>query len=219
MSQSFHILGHSNATLSLILDTLLTLFPTEDLQVTIVCNMPVEEGIPYAFDGVSNLTLREINGLDWGGEYNHLMMGVNQVKTKGLVYRHFNESHGVIESNYYTLLHPSVLVGRKTRLERGVLVGPGSVIGPYASVGNLATMHARVSVGHHARVGKFCTLNAGCNVGACCVIGDSTTVGMGANIIDRVTIGKNVIVGAGALVAESLPDNVIAWGVPARIVG
>ena len=33
-----------------------------------------------------------------------------------------------------------------------------------------------------------------------------------------VSIGRNVIVGTGAAVVKSLPDNVIAAGVPAKIL-
>ena len=32
------------------------------------------------------------------------------------------------------------------------------------------------------------------------------------------TLGANVVVGAGAVVNESLPDSVIAAGVPAKII-
>jgi len=33
-----------------------------------------------------------------------------------------------------------------------------------------------------------------------------------------VTLGANVVVGAGAVVNDSLPDSVIAAGVPAKII-
>ena len=35
---------------------------------------------------------------------------------------------------------------------------------------------------------------------------------------DGVTLGQNVVIGAGAVVNESLPDSVIAAGVPAKII-
>ena len=41
---------------------------------------------------------------------------------------------------------------------------------------------------------------------------------MGANIIDRVTIGKNTIIGAGSLVTKNIPDDVIAYGNPCKII-
>lgn len=41
---------------------------------------------------------------------------------------------------------------------------------------------------------------------------------MGANVLDGVSIGANTIIGAGAVVTRSIPDNVVAYGNPARII-
>jgi acetyltransferase-like isoleucine patch superfamily enzyme len=50
------------------------------------------------------------------------------------------------------------------------------------------------------------------------VIGRNVWLGAGAKVLDGVTLGANVVVGAGAVVNESLPDAVIAAGVPAKII-
>ncbi|MBP6703299.1 MAG: acyltransferase [Vicinamibacteria bacterium] len=49
-------------------------------------------------------------------------------------------------------------------------------------------------------------------------IGRNVWLGAGAKVLDGVTLGSNVVVGAGAVVNESLPDSVIAAGVPAKII-
>lgn len=49
-------------------------------------------------------------------------------------------------------------------------------------------------------------------------IGDNVIVGSGAKVLGGITIGNNVIIGANAVVVESLPDNVVAGGVPAKIL-
>lgn len=50
------------------------------------------------------------------------------------------------------------------------------------------------------------------------VIGRNAWLGAGAKILDGVTLGANVVIGAGAVVNESMPDAVIAAGVPAKII-
>lgn len=50
-------------------------------------------------------------------------------------------------------------------------------------------------------------------------VGTGAWLGAGAKILDGVTIGDRAIVGAAAVVREAVPDNAIAAGVPARIVG
>ena len=49
-------------------------------------------------------------------------------------------------------------------------------------------------------------------------IGRNVWLGAGAKVLDGVTLGSNVVVGAGAVVTESLPDSVIAAGIPAKII-
>ena len=58
--------------------------------------------------------------------------------------------------------------------------------------------------------------------GACCAkpvtIGNRVWIGGGVNINQGVTIGDNSIVGAGSIVTKDVPSNVIAAGVPCRVI-
>jgi len=47
---------------------------------------------------------------------------------------------------------------------------------------------------------------------------DRALIGANVTILDGVTIGRNTIVGAGSLVTKDLPENVVAVGIPARII-
>lgn len=50
------------------------------------------------------------------------------------------------------------------------------------------------------------------------IVGDNVVIGTGAKILGGIQIGNNVTIGANAVVTKSLPDNVVAVGVPARII-
>lgn len=50
------------------------------------------------------------------------------------------------------------------------------------------------------------------------VIGNNVWIGGGVIILPGVTIGDNVVIGAGSVVTKDIPDNVIAYGNPCRIV-
>lgn len=49
-------------------------------------------------------------------------------------------------------------------------------------------------------------------------IGDDVWIGGGAILLPGVTIGNNVVIGAGSVVTHSLPDNVVAFGAPCRVI-
>lgn len=43
-------------------------------------------------------------------------------------------------------------------------------------------------------------------------------IGSHSTVLPNVTIGENAIVGAHSLVTEDIPDNVLAYGVPAKVI-
>lgn len=53
----------------------------------------------------------------------------------------------------------------------------------------------------------------------CIEIMDNVFVGANTTILYNVRIGSNVIIGAGSLINKDIPDNVVAAGVPARVIG
>jgi acetyltransferase-like isoleucine patch superfamily enzyme len=50
-------------------------------------------------------------------------------------------------------------------------------------------------------------------------VGDGAWLGFGVIVLDGVTIGNGAVVGAGSTVTKNIPDNAIAVGAPARVVG
>lgn len=50
------------------------------------------------------------------------------------------------------------------------------------------------------------------------VIGKNVWIGGGAILLPGITVGDNVVIGAGSVVTKDIPDNVIAYGNPCRII-
>ena len=50
------------------------------------------------------------------------------------------------------------------------------------------------------------------------IIEDEAWIGVGVIILSGVRIGKGAVIGAGSVVTSDIPDNVVATGVPARVV-
>ena len=50
------------------------------------------------------------------------------------------------------------------------------------------------------------------------VIGDNVWIGSGVQIMPGVTIGDNTVIGAGSVVTRDLPADIVAVGVPCRVV-
>ena len=53
----------------------------------------------------------------------------------------------------------------------------------------------------------------------CIEIGNNVFIGSNTIVLYDVKIGSNVVIGAGSLVNKDIPDNSVAVGVPAKVIG
>lgn len=100
----------------------------------------------------------------------------------------------------------------------------------FANFGLVALDVARITVGDDVQIGPCVQLltpthpvdadlrRAKWEAAEPIVIGDNAWLGGGVIVLAGVTIGANTVVGAGAVVTRDLPANVVAVGVPARVV-
>jgi sugar O-acyltransferase (sialic acid O-acetyltransferase NeuD family) len=116
------------------------------------------------------------------------------------------------------VVHRSAVIARSAEIGPGSIVMAGAVVSNGCHVGTAALLGTRSSLDHDSVLGDFGSLAPGVTTGGGVRVGDRTAIGLGANVIHGVTIGSNTVVGAGALVVDDLPDSVVAYGVPARVV-
>ena len=82
----------------------------------------------------------------------------------------------------------------------------GIVISGYASFGDDCRIRNGVVVGLR-RVDEPCAPQ----------IGNNVDIGAGAKVLGNIRIGNNVVIGANAVVLRDVPDDHVAYGVPAVI--
>ena len=116
-----------------------------------------------------------------------------------------------------TLVHPSATVSPSVRLGPGVLVGPGAVINADAQIERGCIVNTDAIVEHDCRIGAFSHIAPRAVLGGGVVLGSCCQVCLGAIISDHKTVGGHTTIGAGAVVLSSVPNSVLAAGVPAEI--
>ncbi len=124
----------------------------------------------------------------------------------------------VPDFEFVNAIHPSVIVGSGVEIGIGVVVMAGCIINPYSKVSNFCFLATGAQVEHDCLIKDFASLSAGCVLGGKVTIGPYSALTLGVIVMDRLSIGENTVVGSGSLVTKNLPDNVLAYGNPAKII-
>ena len=72
---------------------------------------------------------------------------------------------------------------------------------------------------YHTKLGGGPMQKQGLTTRGPVVIGQDVWIGAGVKVLDGIRIGNGAIIGAGAVVTRDVPDNAIAAGCPATIIG
>lgn len=119
---------------------------------------------------------------------------------------------------FITVVHPHAWVSPSAKIGAGTLVLTGAIVHACCQVGEHAIINTKVSLDHESKLGAFASLLPGVTTGGLVQIGDFSCVCAGSTLSHQVVIGRHTVVGAGSLVLRNLPDEVIAYGVPARVI-
>lgn len=120
--------------------------------------------------------------------------------------------------NFVNAIHPSVVIGKDVKLGIGIVAMAGCIINPGTKIGNFCFLATGAQVDHDCIMNDFSSISAGSITGGKVEIGECTAVTLGVTIIDRVKIGANSVIGSGSLVLNDVPDNVLVYGSPAKII-
>ncbi|MGN6184256.1 MAG: acetyltransferase [Thermoanaerobaculia bacterium] len=112
----------------------------------------------------------------------------------------------------FTSIAPDVIIGD------GSMISAGAIVTPRARIGRGVLLNTKSSVDHDTIVGDFAHISVGATVGAKCVIGDEAMIGLGASVSSGCRVGARSVIGAGAVVVRDIPPDVVAYGVPARVM-
>lgn len=117
-----------------------------------------------------------------------------------------------------TLVHPQSTVSSSAILGNGTVVMGGAVVNPQAKIGLGVIVNTGAIVEHDVEIGDYAHISPNASLGGASWAGPLVHMGIGSVLLPGVRVGAGSIIGAGAVVLKDLPADVVAVGVPAKIL-
>lgn len=116
------------------------------------------------------------------------------------------------------IIHPNAVVSKNARLGKGILIECGCLITPNPVIGNNVVVNTGSQVNHDNIIEDNVYIASGVILSGGIKIGENTLLDDGVIVTLGCSVGKNSLIGAGAVVTKNIPDEVVAYGSPCKVI-
>lgn len=120
------------------------------------------------------------------------------------------------ETEYFTLIHPSAKIFPNSKIGKGSIICPNSIISSEAELEDFSQINVNSYIAHETKCGNYFTTAPGVNICGKVNIGNNVYFGVNSCIIENLNVCDNVFIGAGAVIINSIYEPGTYVGVPAR---
>lgn len=129
-----------------------------------------------------------------------------------------------MRKNFSNWEYPKIIDGKPTKYNWIVQNLEGFIMGTMTDIGAFSYINALhgVVIKDNVQIGSHCSVYSVSTIDETygkVILEENCKIGSHSTILPGVSVGKNSIIGAHSLVNKDIPDNVTAFGVPAKIIG
>ena len=146
----------------------------------------------------------------------HVAIGIGNPKHRINVSKELCQNDKVI---FPSLIHPSVIYDKDTcSIGKGVILCANNILTVNIKINDFALINLSCVIGHESEIGEGVVINSQAKISGGVNIGRGSLIGTSATRLQYRSIGSFSTLGASSCVTRSIPSDVTAFGVPAKII-
>lgn len=158
-----------------------------------------------------------LGGLDWLKNNKH-DLGVVCAIAEPIIKKKIIDDLTNEGVKFFNAVHPSVIMSDSVEIGTGVIICAGCILTVNIKIGNHVILNINSTVGHDTIIEDYCSIMPTVKINGNNHIGIGNYIGTGATFIQDLQIGAWTTIGAGAVVTNNIPENVVAVGIPAKVI-
>ena len=143
-----------------------------------------------------------------------LFIAISDPAKRKRVFEHVSNI-GLIPDTY---IHPSVIIGQRTKIGIGCIIQPNVILSNDVVIKDSVFINCNTNVGHNVVVGNYSSLMVNISVGGHCHIGDNVLIGSGVNLRPNINILSGTTIGIGSVVIRNILKPGSYFGNPAKLI-
>lgn len=118
------------------------------------------------------------------------------------------------------LVSPKANIGDIDSISFGIgnIICSGCTLTKNITIGSFNLFNINSTIGHDVKIGDYCVVNPLASISGKVNISEKVIIGAGSTVLQELRIGEHSIIGAGSVVVTDMPDNVVAYGNPCKVV-
>ncbi len=146
---------------------------------------------------------------------NRFVLGIGNPKVRRLLAEKLRSNGGILTS----IVSPKTSIGSfGIEMGDGCTIMEGCILTTDIRVGEGVLMNVCCTIGHDSIIHDYCELMPGTRISGHVEIGENCAIGTNAVILPGIKIGANTVIGAGSVVTKDVEPNVLAVGIPAKVI-
>lgn len=139
---------------------------------------------------------------------------IGNTEIRRRIYRHIKG----IGFSLPVIIDPTASIARNVEIDEGTFVGKKAVVNSGSYIGCCTIINTGAIVEHDCKIGEFSHISSGVILCGNVNIGDDCHIGAGTTIRQQISIGNNTLIGIGSVVVKNIPDKMMAYGNPCKVV-